>query len=85
VGGVELDVDGEQVGAEDAYVDGVQCAQGVPGDDVALAGEGVVVGADGGDAGYPVVAQSGAQPYPDVGVVGDVADVAGAGGVAAIL
>src|SRR5580700_5162520 len=72
-GGVELDVHGEQVGAEHAHVDRVQRAQRVPGDDAPLARERVIVGADGGDAGHPAVAQPGAQPDPDVGVVLDVA------------
>ena len=81
LGGAELDVHGEQVGAEHAHVDRVQCAQRVPGDDVPLAGERVIVGTDGGDAGHPAVAQSDAQPHPDMGVVLDVTHVAGAGAV----
>jgi len=50
-------VDGEQVRAEDAHVDGVERAQRVPGDDLPLAGEGVLVRSDGGDAVQPAVAQ----------------------------
>ena len=70
-----------QVGAEHAHGDRVQCAQRVPCNDVPLAGERIMVGTRGGDAGHSAVAQPGAQPPPDMGVVLDVTPVAGAGAV----
>src|ERR1700721_2612114 len=80
-GDLEPDVDGEQVGAEDADVDGVERAQRVPGDDLPLAGEGALVRADGGDAVQPAVAQPHPEPDPHPGVVPDVVDPARAGAV----
>ena len=44
LGGVELDVHGEQVGAEHPHVHRVQRAQWVPGDDLPLAGQRVLAG-----------------------------------------
>ena len=67
---VELDVHSEQVATENPHVDSIPCPQRVPGNDVALASEGIIAGAQGGDTGYPAVAQSNAQPYPYSGVVG---------------
>ena len=47
---LQLDVDGEQVGAQHADVERVERAQWVPGDDLALTGQRVVMGQHGGDA-----------------------------------
>src|ERR1700743_3250708 len=79
--GGHLDVDSEQVGTEDADVDGVQGAQRVPGDDPPLARKRVLVRADGGDAVYPAVTQPDPEPDPDVGIALDVVHPAGAGAV----
>jgi hypothetical protein len=74
-------VDGEQVSAEDADVDGVERAQRVPGDDHPLAGEGILIGADRGDAVHPAVAQPDPEPDPHPRVVPDIGDPACAGAV----
>ena len=51
-----------QVSAEHALGDRVQCAQRVPCNDVPLAGERIMVGTRGGDAGHSAVAQPGLMP-----------------------